>query len=639
MPIASIAARLRRLLGGIAAVGVLLSAAKTERLGAQLPNAALPPLYNGSLFSNLPAELCGTLSPAEEAALRFRPRSVLQDNIPLSFEQDPALLTGDYRGVVTLRNFLVIGDVTTVQFKPVGSDGIETWTRSGVTTISNRTLSVFTPSWSVDQVSRAYQNQEVGVDNPQLYWGEVLPTGTPPGGGFYVYLRVISNSVPAVTVRQLADDVQYSSAVVNIRLDDFGSSLLVNDENNYALDVVTKKFYQYFQDTYDSIGMTAGATRVAQAANAFHQRVRNDIRGIGLPLFDDSARYGSSGRLSGIEFFNGLSMTSNRSLPHETAHRWGAFIDWARLLGISLAGHQPGAHDPLMSGGETRLGAVLEGTRRVQTDGSTWTIQRTPFPIRFHPYMLYAMGLLAPENVPEVAVFETQGQFNATGVATPSVGTVVTGDTKTATAFNVIGMLGPREGPVATRWDQALVILSSGRLLSRREMDYWTFSAQRTADPNSSGVLSWNGFSSFDTATYRRIDLTHEIRPIAAEQIQEPLPVDFPRFAPTDFRDVITDSAIASLYDVGERFRFAGRVTATDHNDFNQILVGLYREPGDQANFIQGRSSVSANGSFDIALPVFTADQLGQWSIVVYLFWPGSGSQYARMQLGPLTVR
>ena len=50
---------------------------------------------------------------------------------------------------------------------------------------------------------------------------------------------------------------------------------------------------------------------------------------------------------------------------------------------------------------------------------------KTPAPILFHPYMLYAMGLLAAEVVPEVSVFEDQAQFNPTSIATPSVGTVI----------------------------------------------------------------------------------------------------------------------------------------------------------------------------------------------------------------------
>ena len=316
---------------------------------------------------------------------------MLPDITPLWFDQDPALLTADYSGPVTLRNFLVTGDVETIQFKPVVGD-IETWTRTGVTEIGTRRLSVFSPSWDQHRVSAALQEQEVGFDYPYVYWGQVLPPGAAEGSRYGVNLRWLSNAIPSVTVIRAADDVQFSSAIVNVRADDFGNTQLLNDENQYGFDKITKRF-----------GITTASGRVTTPMlNAFHQRVRNDVKGIGLPIFDNSILYGS-----------------------ETAHRWGAFIDWAKLTGITMAGHQPTSHDPLMTGGETRLGAVLEGTRRVENVNGAWTIQRTPAPILFHPYMLYAMGLLAAEAVPEVSVFEDQAQFNPTSIATPSVGTVI----------------------------------------------------------------------------------------------------------------------------------------------------------------------------------------------------------------------
>ena len=583
--------------------------------------------------------MCGTVDEATAAAMRFRPRRVLDDNTPLWFDQDPVLLTADYQGVITLRNFLVTGNVESVQFKLAAGDAVETWTRAGVTQIGNRSVSVFSPSWNQQQLASVFEEQEVGFDTPYLYWGEVLPPGVAEGSGYYVYLRLLQNSIPQVSVVQVADDVQYSSAIVNIRADDFGYTQLLDDENTYGFEKITRRFYQVFQDSYDSIGITTASPRLTTATSAaFHWRVKNDIKGIGQSLFDGSASYGSAGRLSGIEYFAGATMTSSRSVAHETAHRWAAFIDWGKLLGIALAGHQPSAHDPLMTGGETRMGAVLDGTRRVANAAGGWTIERTPAPILFHPYTLYAMGLLAPEAVPEVAVFQDQAQFNPSSVATPAVGTAVKGDAKTATAFNVIGMIGPRDGPVPNTWNQALVVVSSGRLLSRREMDYWTFHSQRIADPNRTGVTTWNGYGSFDAATSGRIDLTHEIRPRDAEPIREPLPVDGLRFAATDFRDILPDAPVPSVYDPGERFRMTGRVTATDRNDFSTVVLRL-RDPRGDDNFIRGTSRIDSRGTFDIATRTFTADDRGQWILDVFLFWPNSGSQYARFYLGPITVR
>jgi len=156
----------------------------------------------------------------------------------------------------------VTGDLETVQFRPVGSDEIETWSRSGSTSVGTRTMSVFSPTWGRDRVGAAFAAQHVGFDMPYLYWGEVLPPGVAQGSGYGVYLRVMSDSIPQVTVVRGADDVQYSSSVVNIRADDFGSTQLLDDENDYGFATVTKRFYELFEDSYDSIGITTASTRL-----------------------------------------------------------------------------------------------------------------------------------------------------------------------------------------------------------------------------------------------------------------------------------------------------------------------------------------------------------------------------------------
>ena len=60
------------------------------------------------------------------------------------------------------------------------------------------------------------------------------------------------------------------------------------------------------------------------------------------------------------------------------------------------------------------------------------------------------MEHLPKEQVPEITLFDQQGQFSATRSTAPAVGTAVTGTTRTATTFNVIGRLGERSGPVDT---------------------------------------------------------------------------------------------------------------------------------------------------------------------------------------------
>src|SRR5471030_907540 len=79
-----------------------------------------------------PTFVCGTAPDVVVAQkFRFRKLDVLPDGGPVRFTQDPSLLTADYTGTVTLKDFLVAGDVPSVQFQESPAGTVETWSRTG----------------------------------------------------------------------------------------------------------------------------------------------------------------------------------------------------------------------------------------------------------------------------------------------------------------------------------------------------------------------------------------------------------------------------------------------------------------------------------------------------------------------------
>ncbi|MNH16837.1 hypothetical protein D3C79_764870 [compost metagenome] len=72
--------------------------------------------------------------------------------------------------------------------------------------------------------------------------------------------------------------------------------------------------------------------------------VRNDVQGIGLSLFDDSAAFHSSGKLQGVSFLyqkKYLSTSAYGPILHEMTHRWANWVvpssypgHWGNELGI-----------------------------------------------------------------------------------------------------------------------------------------------------------------------------------------------------------------------------------------------------------------------------------------------------------------
>jgi hypothetical protein len=424
--------------------------------------------------------------------------------------------------------------------------------------------------------------------------------------------------------------------VVNIVLPEFGSGFPA-DDHGFELGAVTQKFYQHFEDTYDSIAVVPQDTFIGPYG-AFHRNVQNQVRGIGLSVFDNSPSYGSqSHRLQSVELFLGTSLTDSASSSHEIAHQWGEYIDWSRLTGLPRAGHQPESHDPLWDGGETLVGAVLLPTRRVHRDVDGWTIERPPAPAHFHPVTLYAMGLIGRENVPEITLFDEQSQFDPSSATAPEPGRVLTGATRTATIFNVIGMLGERSGPVMSQWHRATVVVSRTGLLSQREMDYWTYFSQRLDDPNKTGLIGYEGIGSFEAATAQRIDLQTDVRPARAARIDPPLMVDAPDLGRRDWRDVVFDAPIPTRYQVGDRIRWSGIVNAPDRNDINAITIRLWKNGGTTETAIRVSASVSSASSFS-AETQFRAEHRGVYQMEVYLFWPGSGVQASRMAISPITI-
>ncbi len=567
----------------------------------------------------------------------LRPLAFVPDGRPGSFIQDPPILTSDYNETVVLREFMVLGDVPTARFLPSRENAeVETWTRSEVRTVGGRRVSIFNPSWSGSQIGAFIQNNPFGWDDGGISWGEFLPGDAVPGAGWAITLRIAPRSLPPVTVAQIAPDIQYSSHVVNIVLPDFGDGFL-RDDFGFDQPRVSQRFFQEFEDTYDTLAIVPADGFTASYA-AFHRNVKNDVRGIGLDVVDASASYGSvSRRLRSAEIYLGSSFTRAGTTTHELAHQWGSYFDWTRLSNVTRAGWSPESHDPLFTAGETVIGAVLRPWRRVETSPAGWQIGLTPPPAKLHPLTLYAMGLLPKESVPEIGLFDEQGQFNATAVTTPAVGQALTGGVTSATIFNVIGMYGERSGPVPSVWQRATIVVSRS-LLSAREMDYWTYFAARSEDPARTGVVSYEGVGSFEAATSGRVDVKTDIRPLRAPAIVEPRPVDGLPFDRGDVRGLTFDQPIPSRYQAGQRNVWSGVInTLSQRGNVTAVTVRFVKFGGGASNIIRMDATVNEAQTFRVE-KTFGTSERGLYLMQVFIFYPESGSQFSRTSLSPILV-
>ena len=588
------------------------------------PSAQVPGLGLGTLPRvKDPPWICGTVRVADPArGLRAAAALPLPLGTPLDYIQDPPILTADYTGRVWIRNLGLVGDVRTVRFRRW--DGVtETWRRTRRRQIAGQTISQFTKSWPVRKILSSLWH---GYDNPSDFLGTLHA----PAGDYYVRLRIATTNLPSAPVRPISNRVQYSSHVVNLRVDSFSTRQLTAGAYNFDFVAAAQLFYQHFADVYDGLSFALQRDVLADYG-AFHFNVRNQVGGIGLSVFNDAPRYGSGGKLKGIELYRGGSIATNDTSSHEAMHQWGDYFDLTGIAGVTSAGHHPDAHMPLIFPRENYIGAVLEANRRVRrVGGDVYRIQQTPSPIRQHPLHLYAMGLMGAGAVPNIFVFDKQGQFDSISSSSPSVGTLLRGGTRIVTMNDIIARHGPRTGPVQRVWRRATILISVGRLATQQEMNYWNFFAKRIGE--KANTTSLGGVPSFFESTQRKMRLQTDIDPRGRPKV----PVGqggrttFRDYSRRDWRGVVFDHPVPSRFVRNRRYTASGRVTLTDHA-YEQILIRLDKADGT----IQRLWGDIRNGRFSVT---GRFPRKGNWAIAVYLFYPGAGQQYPVARVSGIIV-
>ncbi|HTM30399.1 MAG TPA: hypothetical protein VL263_03815 [Vicinamibacterales bacterium] len=606
----------------VACVGLLFAA----RPGTQGPRD-LPPL---------PEPRIGAIDAPE---MREQWHSLaLAEGEPLSFRQEPPLLLPRDDHGTRLSDFSVAGDVARVRFdrwnQQTQSYEAETWERDRTDTIGGRLVSIFSPTWPPAVIQSRLATARVGLDRPFLFLGMFRGPADGPNVDRGVYLRVGNSLARPVEIVRVDDTVQYSSHVVNLVVPGFGTERLAADLD---LEPVARKFYEHFEDSYEVLAVTPEAAILDRYA-AFHRIVQNQVDGIGRPRTARFAAYGSAGTLLGVELNYNAYLLTNDTSTHELTHIWSHAFDWGRIAGIARAGHEPASHAPLMTGGESQVGAVLEATRRavVRADG-TAAIERVTGLGRQHPLDLYAMGLIGPAEVPEWFVFGEQGQFDPSTSSAPPPGTSITGPSRRVSINDVMAIHGPRSGPVLSTLRRASIVVSRDRLISGEEMAYWNYFAARLEDPTGSGIPSYEGEPSFEVTTNRRIDVRSDIRPRNGPAVSQPHDVDPAAFGTTDCRGIELTQAPRARVRVAERFTVAGRVTARDRSDFDEVLLRFWPGTGEESRAVRVFRDVSRSGTFNIDVEMRDG-QDGFYSAELFLFWPGAGSQYARCTLSPMVV-
>jgi len=182
--------------------------------------------------------------------------------------------------------------------------------------------------------------------------------------------------------------------------------------SNTEIRSITQQFYQVFQDQYDFLNLVFALP--SSNANRFHFAVKNEIDGIGLSRFNNTAMYGSHGRLQGISVFpiDSLFDMAETAAVHETGHQWINFL----TLPILRSGSP---HWPISSLARGIMGFSIPPTGEggqfpynlIPLPNGDYRVEQTPALDEFTDLDLYLMGLLPADQVGTHIVFQNQDQI------------------------------------------------------------------------------------------------------------------------------------------------------------------------------------------------------------------------------------
>jgi len=201
---------------------------------------------------------------------------------------------------------------------------------------------------------------------------------------------------------------------------------------------VANKLYGYFSDNFDFIivlGIGDSNTLLLPGQpEGIHLRARNDVQGIGQPIFDSTSQFGSSGRLRGVVALNRRNGLRLGPSLHELLHCWANYAVDTGLPGhwnfSSSGGGQLGGFD----------GATLKdlgGGRYQATNGRPGAKNFGPNAnggnsVPYSDIELYLMGMRDAQGTPDVLVANSpapvdpaNGVFSATGFTTHTIDSII----------------------------------------------------------------------------------------------------------------------------------------------------------------------------------------------------------------------
>jgi hypothetical protein len=295
-------------------------------------------------------------------------------------------------------------------------------------------------------------------------------------------LRADLPLAPSVNV---TSNIQVTDHLINISTDAHATQRTLRGPANVMYQV-TKPIYDQFRDTSDffmffstnKIEELPSQTSSGNFNAGVYLDAKVDYAGTGRDPFDNTAFYGSDGRLQGLNLLD----TYQRGIwaanaTHELVHQWSAYIDPA--LGVTEG---DGHYD-----NHSSAGSLVGGFQWTPNDDGSYTIQYDEGrngATHASAIDLYMMGLLDPSEVDPILAYS--------GLFKPLDNPIVQANeiTTTVTMDDIIAQDGVRTpGPDAAQRDfnLAFVAESNNRMLTPVELTFYEIFAAFYTKPIAEG--------------------------------------------------------------------------------------------------------------------------------------------------------
>ncbi|WP_082507133.1 CARDB domain-containing protein [Duganella sp. Root336D2] len=212
---------------------------------------------------------------------------------------------------------------------------------------------------------------------------------------------------------------------------------------------IAKEFLRTHADKYDFIVVFSNFEYNTKDALAFHIGVQNKVGGLGLEAFDNTAEFGSRGKLLGYIDMAALSRYNlnpystgfDRVLQvfaHEFLHQWGSHV--------KVRGPDGKPSDVLLGRDGAHWSFLLDSGASVEfgnqwQDNGNGTFTSVAGQQFFSPLDLYLMGMLKKEEVPPFFLIDSPAVDKK---RLPENGVTISGSRRNLSIDDVIAVEGPR---------------------------------------------------------------------------------------------------------------------------------------------------------------------------------------------------